>query len=294
VNHVNFTHDFNPGQGPAVSAIDSGNGFGTRVFWTAVIPDSDVRVNPFTGTAQMHVRNLPELDYYSPAGFGDLASLGPTWQTGYFASTVSMDVIWNGPVTRQVNVNDRANAFAGFFNENKATVTWSAVSESGFSFTSNPGNFSTSAPEIPGVNGVTVPLNSFAQVGFERNGIFFPSGSLTESESLGNADNTIVQALVTTGVDGKDLALQPFRVDLALSGKDHVPGNKLTFPGNGARQPLATGGLFKVSASDFAGLTGSAVQASGHSDTQLGWDPVVALDALFLQVAQQEIEALAR
>jgi hypothetical protein len=177
VQHVNFTHDFNPGNGPAVSPVDSGNGFGTRVFWTAVIPNGDVQVNPLTGAARMHVHNLPELDYYAPDGQGDLHSLGPTWQTGYFASTVSIDVVWSGPVTRRVNVRDAANGFAGLFNENQATVTWSASSASGFSFTSNPGNFSTSEPEVPGVNGVTAPLNFFAQIGFERNGIFFPAGN---------------------------------------------------------------------------------------------------------------------
>jgi hypothetical protein len=177
LNHVNFTHDINPGNGPAVSPVDSGNRFGTRVFWTAVIANGDVQVNPLTGAAHLHVHNLPELDYYAPDGQGDLASLGPTWQTGYFASTVSIDVVWSGPVTRRVNVHDAANGFAGLFNENQATVTWSASSTSGFSFTSNPGNFATSVPEVPGVNGVTAPLNFFAQVGFERNGIFFPAGN---------------------------------------------------------------------------------------------------------------------
>ena len=160
------------------------------VFWVAVIPDSDVQVNPLAGTARMHVRNLPELDYYSPEGNGDLAALGPTWQTGYYNSTVSIDVVWKGPVTRLVNVRDAANGFAGIFAENQATVTWSVNSDSGFSFVSNPGNFSTSVPEVPGVNGVTVPLNFFAQVGFERNGIFYPQGI-----SQGSAGSHTVNAL---------------------------------------------------------------------------------------------------
>jgi hypothetical protein len=125
----------------------------------------------------MHIRNLPLLDYYSPAGTGDIASLGPTWQSGYFDATVSIDVVWSPPVTRRVNVRDAVNGFAGQFNENQATVTWSASSTSGFGFTSNPGNFSTSVPEVPGVNGVTAPLNFFAQVGKERNGVFFPAGN---------------------------------------------------------------------------------------------------------------------
>ncbi len=168
-----------------MSPVDSGNGFGTAVFWTAVIPNEDVQINSLKGTAQMHVRNLPQLDYYSPEGNGDLASLGPTWQTGYFDSTVSIDVVWNRPVTRVVKVQDAANGFAGIFAENQATVTWSVNSASGFSFTSDPGNFSTSVPEVPGVSGVTAPLNFFAQIGFERNGIFFPQGL---SNSRGGED----------------------------------------------------------------------------------------------------------
>lgn len=155
--------------------MDSGNGFGTRVFWTAVIPDSDVQVDPGAGKAEMHVRNLDVLDY-AANGFASIVSIGPQWQTAYVPATVSFDVVWNGPVTGRVNIQDTANDFAGEFNENQATVTWSARSSSGFSFTSSPGNFSTSLPEVPGVNGVTAPLNFFAQVGHERNGIFFPGG----------------------------------------------------------------------------------------------------------------------
>lgn len=155
--------------------MDSGNGFGTRVFWTAVIPDSDVQVHPGAGDAELHVRNLDVLDYAAD-GFASIVSIGPQWQTAYVPATVSFDVVWSGPVTRRVNVKDTANDFAGEFNENQATVTWSAKSNSGFSFTSNPGNFSTSLPEVPGVNGVTAPLNFFAELGHEGNGIFFPGG----------------------------------------------------------------------------------------------------------------------
>jgi hypothetical protein len=89
---------------------------------------------------------------------------------------VSFDVVGSRPVTRRVNVRDGADGFAGTFDEDQATVTWSAQSSSGFSFTSKPGNFSTSVPEVPGVNGVTAPLNFFAEVGQERNGRFFPRG----------------------------------------------------------------------------------------------------------------------
>jgi hypothetical protein len=69
--------------------VDSGNGFGTRVFWTAVIPDSDVQVNPGAGKAEMHVRNLDVLDYASN-GFASIVSIGPQWQTAYVPATVSL------------------------------------------------------------------------------------------------------------------------------------------------------------------------------------------------------------
>jgi hypothetical protein len=180
-----------------VSLGDSGNGFG-RVFWTAVIPDSDVKVNPGAGTAELHVRNLPEVNYYSPGGYAGTISLGPDWQTAGVDSSVSFDVVWDRPVTRRVDVRDAANGFAGTFNElinNNVTVTWSGSNALGFSFTSNPGNLSTSVPEVPGVNGVTAPLNFFAQVGKERNGVFFPAGEPVLAAALPH--HRVQQSLTT-------------------------------------------------------------------------------------------------
>jgi hypothetical protein len=178
------------------------------VFWTALVPDSDVRVNVAAGTAELHVHDLPELDYYSPAGTGDLASLGPTWQSGYFASTVSFDAVWSGPVTRTVNVKDTANGFAGHFKENQATVTWSAQSTSGFNFTSNAGNFSTSEPNIDGA----IP-NHFAQVGHERNGVFFPSGAALQPDPLNPARSDLV-------IDGSSTGGVHIQVDSVHGGQD--------------------------------------------------------------------------
>jgi hypothetical protein len=151
--------------------VDTGNGFGTRVFWTAVIPDSDLQINPGAGTAALHVRNLAEVNYYSPTGGAGTASLGPNWQTVAIDSTVSFDVVWGGPVTRRVNVTDSTYDFAGTFNEvnnNNVTVTWSGSNALGFRFTSDVGNLATSTALAPG--------NFFAQLAKERNGIFFPGG----------------------------------------------------------------------------------------------------------------------
>jgi hypothetical protein len=259
--------------------VDSGNGFGTHVFWTTVIPDGDVQVNLLTGTAQMRVRNLPELDYYSPEGTGDLASLGPTWQTGYFDSAVSIDVVWNRPVTRVVKVQDAANGFAGTFEENQATVTWSVASTSGFSFTSNPGNFSTSVPEVPGVNGVTAPLNFFAQVAFERNGIFFPQG---EKQGAGLAPSLDAMAPLAIGLGSVSTAgsvgmvpqqIQPALVPTQGTGpKGDVPaGSMLIQRSSESNSPTLWVARSPVLDSWLADLDGFTLWSAFHNAADSDW-----------------------
>jgi hypothetical protein len=172
VNDTTQIYDFNPGFGPAVNSADSGNGFGTRVFWTAVIPDSDFRIHLGAGTGELNVSNLAVISYYSPTGFAGNISLGPNWQTAGIDATVSFDVVWNGPVTRRVNVTDATDGFAGTFNEvnnNNVTVAWSGSNALGFSFISNVGDLTTSNALAPG--------NFFAQLAQEHNGTFFPGGS---------------------------------------------------------------------------------------------------------------------
>jgi hypothetical protein len=190
VSNTAHIHDFNPGFGPKVSAVDSGNGFGTRVFWTAVVPDNAVQIDPQAGTVKLHVANLPKYDYYSPSGFAGMVSLGPQWQTAWLTASVSFDVVWNAPVTRVVNVHDSTFGFAGTFLANQATITWSGSNPFGFSFTANPGDFATSVPEVPGVNGVTQPLNYFAEIGFEQNGVFFPRTPSSPFQSKAALDQT--------------------------------------------------------------------------------------------------------
>jgi hypothetical protein len=165
----NQLHDFNVGMGPNVGTVPGGNNFGTRVFWTAAVPDRDVLVNPVSRTAEMHVHNLAALDY--PEDFGS-GSLGPNWQTAYVPASVSFDVVWTPRVNRQVTVSDVTDQFAGTFKENHATVVWSARSASGFNFHSLAGNASTSTPGTPNI----FTTYFFAQVGHEQNGVFFPAG----------------------------------------------------------------------------------------------------------------------
>jgi hypothetical protein len=107
----------------------------------------------------MHVSDLDMEDYFKlPNALAD----GPEVD-----ATASFDVVWSGPVTRRLNVQDGSNGnqFAGEYVEDQATVTWSGSNELGFRFTANPGDFSTS-----------VPVRAFAELGHERNGIFFPGG----------------------------------------------------------------------------------------------------------------------
>ena len=63
INFDGETDDISPGYGPKVSNYDTGNGYGTRVFWVAKIPDSDFTVNLAAGTAHLQVDDLEEYDY---------------------------------------------------------------------------------------------------------------------------------------------------------------------------------------------------------------------------------------
>ncbi len=168
VNLTTQVADFNPGFGPAVNNMGS-NGFGTRVFWTAAIPSSDLKVNFATGKGSLHVRDLPDFLYPN-----FINSVSSTWQTPQANATVSFNIVWNGPITRHLQITNgtNGNQFAGNFAENQATMTWSARTSSGFRFKSNPGDFASS-----------VPGNAYAVFAQERNGRFSqsaPAGTLAQ------------------------------------------------------------------------------------------------------------------
>ncbi len=98
----------------------------------------------------MSVTNLPLRDFHSiPNALMHGSS---------DAATVSFDVTWQG-VRKEGELRDAANTFSLEFVETDVTVKWSAK-KSGFSFTSNVANRSTS-------------VSPFAIVGEERNGVFF-------------------------------------------------------------------------------------------------------------------------
>ena len=106
------------------------------------------------GSASLQASDVAILDYgqISNALFGG----GPAPTPG----TVSFKVIWNG-VNERLNIRNTDPVFGGFAGEfvrNHAQMEWSAV-VGDFTFVSDPIETSTS---------------SFAEIGQERNGSFFP------------------------------------------------------------------------------------------------------------------------
>jgi hypothetical protein len=81
---------------------------------------------------------------------------------------MSATIQWSG-VIRRFKVHDTTNGFGGEFIENTATFTVSTQNEDGFSFS--------------GTGDTTIPaaLGNFAEIGHERNGVFFPQESETQT-----------------------------------------------------------------------------------------------------------------
>jgi len=76
---------------------------------------------------------------------------------GAVPSAVTFEMIWRGPITRDLMIRDTANQFGGHFLENEAIIEWSAT-RAGFKFVSDAANTSSSV---------------FAALGRESNGMFF-------------------------------------------------------------------------------------------------------------------------
>ena len=135
-------HDLNPSTFPP-----------TGLFWTIEIPDDGVQVHFGAGRASMEAADVPILDYVTipNALFGG----GPAPVPG----TVSFKVLWNGVNERLKirNTDPVYGGFAGAFIRNTAQMEWTAT-VGDFTFASAPLAKSSSA---------------FAEIGHERNGIFF-------------------------------------------------------------------------------------------------------------------------
>jgi hypothetical protein len=132
----NEIHDYNPGVFPS------------GLFWTIRIPDESVEIDLDEATASMDMSDLETRDFH------DLVN---TLQRGpSVPADVSFRIRWSG-VKARVKLRDDTNQFVGNFIEDTATVGWSSHQE-GFKFVSDPASTSTSL---------------FAEIGRERNGVFF-------------------------------------------------------------------------------------------------------------------------
>jgi hypothetical protein len=132
----NQIHDFNPGIAPS------------GLFWTIRIPDESVEVDLDDAEASMNLSDVEIEDYHDIV---NALQDGPSVH-----ADVSFHVRWHG-VKDRVHVRDKQNEFVGDFIEDTATCRWSAETEK-FKFVSAPANTSTTV---------------FAQIGRERNGVFF-------------------------------------------------------------------------------------------------------------------------
>ncbi len=132
----NQVHDFDLG-------LDNG------LFWTAPIDRNSVIVNPGSGKASLVVNNLQMEDYFNV--------VNALLDGNSNEATASFAVHW-APGLKVLKVRDAATGIAGEFVRNTATMAWS-VESAGQSYISGPENTSSSLS---------------AQVGHERNGVFFP------------------------------------------------------------------------------------------------------------------------
>jgi hypothetical protein len=136
-------HDLNPSTFPP-----------TGLFWTLEIPDDGIQVQPGKGFASMEANNVPILDYGNAVNalFGG----GPPPTPGH----VSFRVTWSG-VAERINIRNEDPVYGGFagnFIRNTAQMEWTAT-VGDFRFVSAP---------------LATSSSSFAEIGQERNGSFFP------------------------------------------------------------------------------------------------------------------------
>ena len=130
-------HDYNPG-------IEKDGRF-----WTTPISRGAVEVHQGSGSARLHATDFKIDDYHDVI---NALKGGPELD-----AVVSFDVRWKGG-GGHFKERDDTNHFEGRYVEGTATIEWSGLTENGQFFQSDPANTSTTV---------------FAEVGKERNGVFF-------------------------------------------------------------------------------------------------------------------------
>jgi hypothetical protein len=145
---------FEPGPGPQIHDLNPTLFPPTGLFWTLEIPGEGIEVNPGAGRAVMQASNVPILDY------GDIPNAifggGPPPVPG----AVSFTVAWDG-VDERLNIKNTDPVYGGFAGEfvhNSAQMEWTAT-VGDYEFVSEP---------------LATSWSTFAELGHERNGMFFP------------------------------------------------------------------------------------------------------------------------
>jgi len=262
--------DISPGFGPKVNDFDTGNGYGTRVFWTARVPDSDFTVDLAAGTAHLSVTGLPEYDYNN-----FLDSDSTDWQydqslahpSGFYNDTLSVDVSWHGPATETDQVKDTANGFAGTFTQDDATTVWQVTSSNRPAGSAHLVTFTATPSDTAFTNTLNGGLFNglaFTQLGTEQNGVFFPSGASLQPDAANPAlTDLVVQGSSNGGVhiqvskvhDGRDIVVQiegaeqHYRADFPSADVGRLiveggPGNNHIEVADDVRQPALLLGSF--------------------------------------------------
>lgn len=131
--------DINPGINPYPNGL----------FWTLRLPSDSVQVNPGAGRATYKAEDIEIADY---GNFDNSFGGGPG-----LPAIVSFEVRWSG-VHQRLNLKDESARFGGEFVRGDAQMSWKArIGE--IEYVSDP---------------IDTSFSSFAELGTERNGVFFP------------------------------------------------------------------------------------------------------------------------
>jgi len=129
------------------------------VFWTTPLPPGSAKVDLGAGSARLQARNICSVfDAFKVSN-----SLDPTRPLGFASGVInSLDIQWSNVIKSFVGFSDPVNHFAGdFFQVSNVTIAVTATTPistgHGFQFVSDPAS----------------TIVHFAQIGSERNGVFF-------------------------------------------------------------------------------------------------------------------------
>ena len=145
---------FAPGPGAQLHELNPSLSPPLGLFWTIAIDGDGIDVNPGAGRASLQASDVPIFDY------GNFVN-GITGHPGTPGS-VSFKVTWSG-VNERLNIRNTDPIFGGFagnFVRNAAQMEWTAT-VGDLMFVSAP---------------LATSSSSFAEIGHERNGSFFPAG----------------------------------------------------------------------------------------------------------------------